>query len=66
MNKYTELKIIALINIYEYIFGVIIGIILNLSIEYFIPYHNKETFGITILILLLLIIPVTTLVLYMR
>ena len=66
LNTKDEIKVLALINFYEYAFGVISGTLLDFILSYALPFKRDRNIFLSIPIVLILIITVTTGVLYLR
>ena len=66
LNTRDEIKALALINFYEYFFGVVSGTLLDFSMAYTIPYKKGRSILLSIPLALFLIVCITTFVLYIR
>ena len=66
LTKTEEVKALALINFYEYSSGIILGTLSNFIYRYMFPYHENESVIKSVPLLFLLVIPIVTLVLYLR
>ena len=66
LNTRDEIKALALINFYEYSFGIISGTLLDIFVAYTLPYKKGRSILLSMPLALLLIVCITTFVLYLR
>tara|TARA_Y100000389_G_C17450174_1_gene514257 strand:- start:691 stop:1065 length:375 start_codon:yes stop_codon:yes gene_type:complete len=66
LSNRDELKALALINFYEYSFGLISGTVINFFYKTIFPFTKKESVFKSVPLLFILVIPLITAVLYLR
>ena len=66
LSNRDELKALALINFYEYSFGLISGTVINFLYKTMFPFTKKESVFKSVPLLFILVIPLITAVLYLR
>tara|TARA_Y100000389_G_scaffold182788_1_gene199696 strand:+ start:2421 stop:2795 length:375 start_codon:yes stop_codon:yes gene_type:complete len=66
LTKVDEIKAFGLINLYEYTFGLVFGLLINFLYKTIFPFTQNENVFKLAMTLLLLLFPLITLIVYVR